>query len=241
MSDRWIRAGFTFLALSLIVTAPVLAAGKITGTVKYEGRIPNLRPLAMDADPACAAKHDGPVKPELLVVGSVNGLANVLVRVISGLPEGKTYPKPAQPVVMDQKGCVYTPHVMAVMVGQQFKVTNSDGLLHNVHSLSEANPPFNKAMPANVTEADYTFQKPETFRIKCDVHPWMGSFVTVTDHPFFDVSGMDGSYTIEGLPPGTYTIEAWHEFERFPAQTETVTIAGDETKTLDFTFKGPSN
>jgi len=241
MSDRWIRAGSALLALALLSAAPALAAGKIAGTIKYEGRIPNLRPLAMDADPACAAKHNSPVKPELLVVGSGNGLANVLVRVTSGLPEGQSFPKPAQPVVMDQNGCVYTPHVMGVMVGQQFKVKNSDGLLHNVHSLSEENPPFNKAMPANVTEADYTFSKEETFRIKCDVHPWMGSFVAVMEHPFFDVSGMDGSYTIEGLPEGTYTIEAWHEFERFPAQTQTVTIAGDETKTVDFTFKGPSS
>jgi plastocyanin len=239
MSERWIRTWFAFLALSLMVTAPVLAAGKITGTAKYEGRTPPSRRLAMDADPACAAKHSTPAVAETIVLGDGNALANVLVRVIDGLPAGKTYPAPSQPVVMDQNGCVYTPHVMGVMVNQQFKVKNSDGLLHNVHSLSEVNPPFNKAMPASVTEADYSFAKEENFRIKCDVHPWMGSHVSVMNHPFFAVSGADGKYTIEGLPPGTYTIEAWHEFERFPAQTQKVTIAGDETKTADFTFQGP--
>ncbi|HVS15167.1 MAG TPA: carboxypeptidase regulatory-like domain-containing protein [Thermoanaerobaculia bacterium] len=240
MSDRQIRAGLALTALLLAAAGPSLAAGKITGTIKYEGRVPNLRPLSMDADPACAAKHTGPVKPELLVLGEGDTLANVMVRVIEGLPGGD-YPAPPKPAVLDQKGCQYTPHVMGVVTGQQFKVLNSDGLLHNVHSLSQANPPFNKAMPATVTEADYTFAKEERFRIKCDVHPWMGAFVTVMDHPFFGVSGNDGKFTIDGLPPGTYTIEAWHEFERFPAQTATVTIAGDETKTADFTFQGPSN
>jgi plastocyanin len=240
MFDRWTRAGLALIALLLVAVGPAFAAGKITGTIKYEGRVPNLRPLAMDADPVCAAKHSAPVQPELLVLGAGNTLANVLVRVIEGVPPGN-HPVPTQPVVMDQRGCQYTPHVMGVVVGQPFKVKNSDGLLHNVHSLSEKNTPFNKAMPATVTEADYSFTKPETFRVKCDVHPWMGAFVAVMDHPVFSVSGMDGKYTIENLPAGTYTIEAWHEFDRFPAQTATVTVAGSETKTADFTFQGPSN
>ena len=143
---------------------------------------------------------------------------------------------------MDQDGCIYTPHVMGVQVGQQFKVKNSDGLLHNVHSLSKDNPPFNRAMPANVTEADYEFAKTERFRIKCDVHPWMGSWVTVVDHPFYAVTGTDGSFRIENVPAGTYTIEARHEVERFGdggALTETVTVGASDTQTLNFVFQGP--
>ena len=240
------RAGKNVLLLALIAmlalsSSVAFAEGTITGTINYEGRVPNLRPLKMDADPKCAAKHSGPVKPELLVLGSGNTLANVLVSVTKGLPAGKTWPVPSQPVVMDQNGCIYTPHVQGVMVGQDFKIKNSDGLLHNVHSLSKTNAPFNRAMPANVTEADFKFTKEEYFKIKCDVHPWMGAFVKVMDHPFFSVSGLDGKFTIEGLPPGTYEIEARHEFERFPPQTATVTISGSESKTQDFTFKGPSN
>lgn len=231
-----------FLASSLAIgSGAAYAAGTITGTVKYEGRVPNPQPLKMDADPVCAAKHSTPVKPELMVVGPGNGFANIFVRVKSGLPAGKTYPAPASPVVMDQNGCIYKPHVMGIQVGQKFKILNSDGVLHNVHSLSKTNAPFNRAMPGNVKEAEFSFTKTESFKVKCDVHPWMGAFVHVLDNPFYAVTGADGKFSIKGLPPGTYEIEAWHEFEKFPPQTVKVTIAGDETKPADFTFKGPSS
>lgn len=230
----------SLIAATIILSGPGIAA-TISGTVKYEGRVPNLRPLQMDADPACAAKHDSPVENQLLVLGSGNTLANVFVMVKSGLPD-KDWPAPSEPIVMDQHGCMYHPHVMGVQTGQDFKILNSDGLLHNVHSLSKVNPPFNRAMPANVKEADFEFDKKEImFKVKCDVHPWMGAFVTVIDHPFFSVTGADGKFEIKGLPAGTYEIEARHEFDRFPPQTTTVTVGADETKSIDFTFKGPSN
>lgn len=229
------------ICLCVLLVSPSFGEGTITGTVKYDGRVPNLRPLKMDADPACAAKHSEPVQPELLVLGPGNALANVFVSVKSGVPD-KAYPAPSTPVVMDQHGCMYQPHVMGVMVGQKFLIKNSDGVLHNVHSLSKVNSPFNRAMPGTVTEAEYTFTKEEgMFKVKCDVHPWMGAFIGVLKHPFFSVTGKDGKFEIKGLPAGTYEIEAWHEFDKFPAQTATVTISGSETKTADFTFKGPSN
>lgn len=235
-----IRVCAVFLALA-VASSSVALGGTIIGKITYDGVVPNFRPLRMDADPKCAAKHSGAVKPETLVLGADNALANVFVMITDGL-EGKSYDPPSEPVVMDQDGCIYTPHVMGVQVGQQFKVKNSDGLLHNVHSLSKDNPPFNRAMPASVTEADYSFAKKERFRIKCDVHPWMSSFVTVVEHPFYAVTGTDGTFRIENVPAGTYTLEARHEVEGFGdngAYTETITVGASDTVTQDFVFVRP--
>lgn len=234
------RVCAVLLAIALASSSAAFA-GTIVGKITYEGRVPNFPPLKMGADPKCEAKHSGVVKPETLVLGPDQALANVFVMITDGL-DGKSFDPPSEPVVMDQDGCIYTPHVLGVQVGQQFKVKNSDGLLHNVHSLSRENPPFNRAMPANVTEADYSFAKTERFRIKCDVHPWMSSWVTVVDHPFYAVTDMDGSFRIENVPPGSYTIEARHEVERFGdggALTQTVTVGASDTQTLNFVFQGP--
>lgn len=207
----------------------------IEGRVTFAGEVPDLRPLRMEADPECAAKHPDPVPPPALVVGDSDGLANVLVRVTGGLPEG-SYPAPAEAVVLDQQGCLYRPHVMGAVAGQDLKILNSDGLLHNVHSLSTANPSFNRAMPAAVTEATFELLRPEDpFRIKCDVHPWMSAFVGVMEHPFFDVSEADGSFGITGLPAGSFEIEAWHE--RLGTRTATVEVKEGETGQVDFVFE----
>lgn len=214
-------------------------AGTLTGSVKYEGREPPKRPIKMEADEGCMKKHAEPVYSETVVLNGNGTLRNVFVYVKSGLPD-KPWPVPSQPVVMDQKGCQYSPHVMGVQIGQKFVVHNSDGLLHNVHSLSKVNSAFNKAMPATVTEAEYTFDKEEfMFKIKCDVHPWMGAWVTVLKHPFFAVTGDTGTFKIDGLPDGTYTVEAWHEYTQgFQPQTAQVTIKGGAA-THDFVFQGP--
>jgi hypothetical protein len=213
-------------------------AGGVSGTVKYEGAVPSLRPVQMDADPGCAKKHTTPMASEVLVLGAGNTMANVFVHVKGGLP-AKAHPTPGQPAVIDQDGCHYVPHVLGVMVNQPVKIKNSDGLLHNVHALPEVNKTFNMAMPASRTEAEAKFDKEEfMFKIKCDVHPWMGAYVSVMSHPYFAVTGKDGKFSIAGLPPGTYEIEAWHE--KLKTMTATVTIAGDETGTADFTFSAPS-
>ena len=216
-----------------------MAASTVTGTVTFDGKAPALKPIAMDADPACAKKHTAPVENEALVLGSGNTMGSIMVYVTKGLPAGKTYPAPTTPVVIDQNGCQYKPHVMGIMVGQPYKILNSDGILHNIHTLSTINPTFNKGMTASIKEVTTTFNKPEAiFHIKCDVHPWMSAFLGVFTNPFYSVTGTDGKFTISGLDPGTYEITAWHE--RLGTQTASVTVGANDTKTQNFKFALPA-
>lgn len=230
-------AGAVVLSLAGLGAQAALA-GTISGTVTYDGKVPNLKPIAMDADPNCAKKHSGPVPSDVLVLGDGNTMGNILVRVVGGLPAGKTWPAPTTPAVMDQKGCHYDPHVLGIQVGQPFKILNSDGILHNVHSLPKVNKPFNMAMPGNRTEASTTFDKPENiFQVKCDVHPWMSAYIAVVTNPFYAVTGKDGKFSIPNLDPGTYEIEAWHE--KLGVQKMSVTVGAD-TKPVAIKFTAPA-
>ncbi len=224
------------LAASLLITAAAPYEGAtITGTINFEGAVPTLRTLTMNADAMCEMKHTEPVKSEALVLGEGNTMANVFVRVVSGLTN-KDYPVPEEPVVLDQNGCVYKPHVLGIRVNQELKILNSDGILHNIHPLPKINDEFNMAMPKFRKEAIRKFEEEEfIIPVRCDVHPWMQSYIGVLSHPFFAVSNIDGNFSIDGLDPGTYEIEAWHE--RMGVQKATVEIAANETKIVDFTFK----
>lgn len=227
------------LVAAMALPGVAQAASSITGTITFDGKVPPLRPLTMDADPACAKKHSGPVANEMLVLGNGNAMGNIMVWVSKGLPAGKTWPTPKTPVTLDQKGCVYLPHVQGIMVGQTYRILNSDGILHNVHALPKINKGFNRAMPPTVKEATATFDKAESvFQIKCDVHPWMSAYVGVFTHPFFSVTSTDGKFTISGLDPGTYEITAWHE--RLGTQTASVTVGASDTKTQNFKFTTPA-
>jgi plastocyanin len=228
----------TGLAVSLTLACGAAFAGDVTGTITYTGKVPNLKPIAMDADPVCKSKHATPAPSEALVLGSGNTMANVMVRV-KGPVAGAVPPVPAQPAVIDQKGCQYHPHVLGLRVGQTLQLRNSDGLLHNVHALPKVNSPFNMAMPANRLTADTKFGKEEgMFLVKCDVHPWMNAYVGVFTNPYFAVSGTDGKYKISGLPPGTYEIEAWHE--KLGTQTAKVTVAAGKPGAANFSFAPPA-
>ena len=227
------------LAAAALWPGVAFAASTITGTVNFDGKVPALKPLAMDADPACKKMHSKPAPNEMLVLGSGNTMGNILVWVSKGLPSGKTWPAPKNPVTLDQKGCQYVPHVQGIMVGQAYKILNSDGILHNVHALPKINPSFNKPMPGTMKETTTKFDKPEdVFQIKCDVHPWMSAYIGVFTHPFFSATGTDGKFTISGLDPGTYEITAWHE--RLGKQTASVTVGANETKTQNFKFTLPA-
>jgi hypothetical protein len=185
----------------------------ITGKVVFKGEAPEPEQIDMSGVKECSAQHPDGAFAEKLVVNGNGTLKNVLVRVSAGLPEGQKFPLPANAAKLDQKGCQYYPHVVGVMIDQPMLITNSDTFLHNVHALSNENPAFNFGQPTQDRQGRKVdpMKAPEVFKVKCDVHPWMGAFVHVLDHPFFSVTGDDGTFTITGLPAGTYTLTAWHE------------------------------
>ncbi len=225
----------SLISFSLLLAFTSTAhADSISGTVKYEGKVPKLKPINMSADPVCAGKHSEPKLSEILVLGEGNTLGNVFVQVTKGVPADKKFEAPTEPAIVTQEGCSYSPRVFGVMAGQPIKFLNPDGTLHNVHALPKKNREFNLAMPASRTEAEKNFSKPEPlFPIKCDVHPWMKAYSAVLTHPYFAVTDADGSFKIEGLAPGEYEIEAWHE--KLGTQSATVTVGADGA-TSDFTF-----
>jgi len=212
------------------------AGGTVTGRVKFTGTKPTMRRIDMSEETACAAKYATPPTEESVVVNANGTLANVFVYVKSGLPATYKAAPATAPVVLDQDGCRYHPHVFGIMVGQPLHIKNSDPLAHNIKSKGKANRPFNISQPnVSRTPTVRTFTAPEVMvALECNVHGWMQAYAGVLPHGFFAVTGADGSFTIPRLPPGTYTLEAWHE--RYGVQTATVTIAGTETKTAEFTF-----
>ena len=214
----------------------IYAGGSITGTITFEGKAPKMKPLKLDADPICVVNNEIAPKKEWLILDENKGVKNVLVFVTEGL--NIDYSPPEEPVVIDQKGCIYSPHVLGIMAGQQLDILNNDGTLHNIHALPKVNKEFNKAQPRSKKKLSVKFEKPEApFKVKCDVHPWMGAYIGVFDHPCFAVSGDDGTYIISDLKPGEYVIEAWHE--KLGSQTANVTVS-DSAAHQDFTFKKPS-
>ena len=212
------------------------AGGTITGKIKFTGTAPRNPTIDMSEEASCKAKYPTPPTEENVVAGPANALANVFVYVKSGVPAGQKFTPPTTPAVINQSGCRYHPHVFGIMVGQPFEIDNSDPVLHNIKAIAKANRPFNVSQPsAGMKTTRPPFTAPEVMvNLECNVHGWMHAYLGVRPDPFYAVSGTDGSFTISGLPPGTYTIEAWHE--KFGTQTATVTIAGTESKTQNFTF-----
>jgi len=233
MVGRKLLAQMTIL---LSAVGIIYAEGSITGTITFEGKAPKMKPLKVDADPICVANNEIAPKKEWLILDENKGVKNMLVFITEGL--NIDYSPPEEPVVIDQKGCIYSPHVVGIMAGQQLDILNNDGTLHNIHALPKVNKEFNKAQPRSKKKLSVKFEKPEApFKVKCDVHPWMGAYIGVFDHPCFAVSGDDGTYIISDLKPGEYVIEAWHE--KLGSQTANVTVS-DSAAHQDFTFKKPS-
>jgi len=222
-------------------TAPAAAvdeanAATVTGKVAFSGDKPAMRTIDMSANPACARAHAGsPPKSEEVVVNDNGTLKNVFVWVKSGLPE-RAWPVPSTPVELAQKGCMYGPHVIGVMANQNIKIVNGDPTNHNIHPLPKINQEWNESQPPKGEDKLKHFAREEVMiPVKCNVHPWMRSYIGVVNHPFFAVTGDDGTFTIKGLPPGTYTLEAWHE--KYGPQDVQVTVGAKESKTVDFPFK----
>jgi len=215
-------------------SAPATGGATVTGKVAFAGAAPAKEQIKMDADAYCKTAHSEPVYTEDAVVNGNGTLEWVLVYVKDA--QGK-FPAPSTAVTLDQRGCQYHPHVFGIMAGQDLKIVNSDGTLHNIHALPKVNSEFNIGQPFPKMETVKKFDKPEVpVRFKCDVHKWMGAYCGVFSHPFFATTNDQGTFEIKNLPPGTYTIEAWHE--KYGTQDQTVTVSGTDTKTVDFSFKG---
>jgi len=207
-------------------------ASTIKGKVLLEGTPPENPVIKMSSDPACGSAE---VRAESYLADN-GALQNVFVHITDGLGNKYIFDTPTEPVKLDQKGCRYVPHVLGVRTTQPLEVSNSDATLHNVHAMPESNREFNKAHQLAGIKHDHVFSTKEVMvPFKCDVHKWMNAYVGVLDHPFYAVTGADGSFELKGLPPGTYTIEAWHE--KLGAQTQTVTVGAKQTGEAAFTFK----
>lgn len=221
-------------AMTTEATGP-MGTATVSGTIKFSGTPPANPSIDMAEEPACKEKHKTAPHQLMTVVGPKGGLANVYVHVTAGLPAGATYTAPTAPITIDQNGCEYIPRVLGIMAGQPLEIRNSDPLLHNIKAKPTKNRPFNISQPAAGMTTTRTFSVAEVMiPLECNVHGWMQAYVGVEDHPFFAVSGEGGSFSIDKLPAGTYTIEAWHE--KYGTQTATVTVADGETKSQDFTF-----
>jgi plastocyanin len=209
--------------------------GSITGKISFDGAKPKLARIMMDQDPVCVAKHKGPVYAEDGEVNANGTLPNVFVYVKEGA-EKYSFAAPSEPVTLDQDGCMYKPHVLGLMVGQTLHVVSSDATTHNIHPMPTNNQEWNESQPPNAAPIDKKFTRSEIMiPVKCNQHPWMKCYIGVMKSPFFAVTGSDGTFTIKGLPPGEYTIEAWTA--TYGTQDEKVTVGPKESKTVDFTFK----
>lgn len=208
-------------------------AGHVSVAVTFSGPAPTVAEIDMSSEETCAAKHATQPTEQFFVQGSEGGLANVFVYVKEGL-EDLQFPTPGTAVVLDQDGCTYRPHVLGIQAGQDLTIRNSDGLLHNINASPTENRPFNVSQPVNM-DTDRSFSVSEVMiPVRCDVHGWMNAYIGVLDHPYYAVSAEDGSVSLEGLPPGEYVVEAWHE--RYGVQTTSVTVATGETAEVSFEF-----
>ena len=210
-------------------------SGTLTGNIKFEGNPPSKKLITMDSDVICGHAHNGDIFNESFIIDDKNNLKNVLVWVKNIEYDGEI---PINKKIIDQKGCIYKPHILGIMEGQTLLIKNSDATLHNVHSYSKKNNSFNIAMPKVLKETEVLFNKTENpFPIKCDVHPWMKSWIAVFNHPYYTVTDENGNYVIENIPEGKYTIVAFQEkFKMKGIIEKKVEIKNDKSSELNFKF-----
>jgi hypothetical protein len=206
--------------------------GTISGRVSFEGTPTKAHTIDMSMEPSCAKQYAKPVAAENIVTGPANALENVVVYVSAGAPDE---PPPAEPAILTQKGCRYAPHVLAFQVNQDFEVVNDDPTSHNIHPLPANNREWNKSQPAGAPPIEDKYARPEFIPVKCNIHPWMRGTLAVMKNSHYAITAGGGEFQLPNLPPGNYTISAWHEF--YGEQTQQVTISGSESKTVNFVFK----
>jgi len=217
-------------------TVDTATAGSVSGSVTLDGTPAKDKPINMSAEPYCAKAHSTPVTPPTVVVGDKGSLADVVIYVKDGLGASYTFTTPTDHVVLDQKGCMYDPHVLALMTGQTLEVKNDDQTTHNIHPTPKDNRDWNQSQPPGAAAIEQSFARPElAIPVKCNVHPWMKSYIFVFKNPYYAVTGKDGKFELKNLPPGTYTLTAWQE--KYGSVDQTVTISAKESKTVTFTFK----
>jgi plastocyanin len=231
---RTFFAVFTILlCLPLASAAPGTA--EVSGRVTFDGQPARPKIINMSSDPNCAKLYSHSPTSEDVVVGSGGTLSNVVVYLSSGDAPPENTAVPGMPKTLDQKGCRYAPHVLAVQTNQELQVINDDHTVHNIHPLPKENREWNKAQPPGAPPLTEAFGRPEFIPVKCNIHPWMHGYIAVLKTPRYSVTSSDGAFALENLPPGKYTVTAWHE--AYGTQTQEIVINGNEKKTLDFVFK----
>jgi plastocyanin len=226
------------LAKSFVISAALLLGpglifgGTVSGKVTFTGTPVKAKTIDMSKEPSCAKAYSNPPVAESVVTGAGNTLENVVVYVSTGAPDETSAPSHA--VTFEQKNCRYAPHVIAIQVNQELKVVNSDQTSHNIHPLARANREWNKSQPPGTPPLSEKFDKEEFIPVKCNVHPWMRGYLAVLTTSHYAITIDDGKFALPNLPPGKYTITAWHE--DYGTRTADVTITGSETKSVDFSF-----
>jgi hypothetical protein len=220
------------MALTVTIAGTEGGGGSISGKVTYEGTPAKQRTIDMSQEPSCAKQYATPVTTESVVTGPNNALENVVVYISAGAPDE---PAPSQPAVLTQKGCRYAPHVTVLQVNQELEIVNEDQTFHNIHPLPKNNREWNKSQPPGAPPVEDKYARPEFIPVKCNIHPWMNGTLAVLKNSHYAVTSVQGDFKLPNLPPGNYTISAWHE--SYGEQTQEMTITAGESKTLNFVFK----
>ncbi len=210
-------------------------ASTISGKVSFSGTAPDPELIQMDAEVECQEQYPDGAFTETVVVNDNGTLQNVFVYLKDGLGD-LNFPVPSEGVVLDQQGCRYIPHVFGVQVGQDLIIRNSDGLLHNIHTMPEINKSINFGQPVEIDTIKTIDEVEVMIPVECDVHDWMVGYIGALDHPYFATTGADGAFSLPNLPPGDYEIEVWHE--EYGTQTMNVTVGESETVDIEFTYEG---
>jgi plastocyanin len=217
------------------VPVDAATAGSISGSVVLDGKAPKMKVINMAAEPSCAKEHSTPPTTQDALVGKDGALENVVVYLQGDFSKYK-FDTPSSPATITQKECMYDPHVVVLQTAQTFQVVNSDPVTHNIHPLPKDNREWNESQPPNAAPIDQTFAHQEIpIPVKCNIHPWMKAYIAVFSHPYYAVTGPDGSFDLKNVPPGSYTLIAWHEL--YGTSQQPVIVGPREAKTLKITYQ----